>query len=171
MSCERMFWKLPLSRGVLPCLRHALTDFLSDGHEFRDLALYGTTSTRESTIKWMLQRTVGEGAIDDDTETDEHADFLMLQNAIRMVRNGARTDDVMKYIKPMLEEEEEYTYGGWQKPAPEDPEYNPDDEDSEASTDSEEEEEASTDSEEEDSEASTDSEEEDSELPPAKRRC
>ena len=162
MSCSRMFWKL---QRVLPRLRHALTDFLSDGHEFRDLALYGSTSTLESTIKWMLQRTVCEGAIDDDAETDEHADFLMLQNAIRMVRNGARTDEVMKYIKPMLEEEEEeeYPYGGWQKPVPEDPEYNPDDEE-EASTDSE----AST--EEEDSEASTE-EEEDAELPPAKRRC
>ena len=89
-----------MSKAVLPPLRHVLGDFFWDGHDIRDLAWHGDTLTRERTIKWMMQHTVGEGgAIDVDAQTDEDADFITLKNAIRMIWSGEPHQVVMSYIK------------------------------------------------------------------------
>ena len=156
-----------MSKAVLPPLRHVLGDFFWDGHDIRDLAWHGDTLTRERTIKWMMQHTVGEGgAIDVDAQTDEDADFITLKNAIRMIRSGEPHQVVMSYIKQHMMD---------------DSDISEEDSDSDYSDISEEDSDTSeedSDTSEEDSGAKKnmvwvieDISSDDDDTPPAKRRC
>jgi len=179
-----------MSKDVLPPLRHVLADFFWDGHDIRDLAWHGDTLTRERTIKWMMQHTVGEGgAIDVDAQTDEDADFITLKNAIRMIRSGEPHQVVMSYIKQHMMDDsdisEEDSDSDYSDISEEDSDISEEDSDSDIS-----EEDSDLDISEEDSDSDiSDISEEDSgakknmvwviedissdddDTPPAKRRC
>jgi len=171
-----------MSKDVLPPLRHVLGDFFWDGHDIRDLAWHGDTLTRERTIKWMMQHTVGEGgAIDVDAQTDEDADFITLKNAIRMIWSGEPHQVVMSYIKQHMMDDsdisEEDSDSDYSDISEEDSDYSDiseEDSDSDYSDISEEDSDIS----EEDSGAKKnmvwvieDISSDDDDTPPAKRRC
>ena len=151
-----------MATAALPPLRYALMDYFASGGTFTRLTtgMIGCL-TRTNAIKWLLQNTPNEGAIDDDAETDEVADFQSLKTAIRLVQSGSPVSAVFAaYIKPLLEEED-YPAGPvvWQKPADEevdlDLDYDPagEEEDESSSTDDEDEDASSTETEDEEGEA------------------
>ena len=141
-----------MATAALPPLRYALMDYFASGGTFPSLTtgMIGCL-TRTNAIKWLLQNTPNEGAIDDDAETDEVADFQSLKTAIRLVQSGSPVSAVFAaYIKPMLEEEDYPAVPVvWQKPADEevDLDYDPageEEEDESSSTEDDETEEASS---------------------------
>lgn len=172
----------------LPLLRYALMDYFASGGSFTSLITGMGCLTRKNAIKWLLQNTPNEGAIDDDAETDEVADFQSLKTAIRLVQSGSPASAVFtKYIKPMLEEEE-YPV------VPADLDYDPTAEEDEESSTEDEDDSSSDEDEDEDENYSTPpptyalnppplirlarkadviviSDDEDDDAPPAKRRC